>query len=66
MSFFVSEVDSATGAATAPRAQSLVFKLLDWDKNIHIVAHRPGQRIFFNGSTTLNAANLQWEVPLHP
>ena len=66
MSFFVSEVDSLTGKPTAPRAQSLVFKLLDWDKNIHIVAHRPGQRIFFNGSTTLNAADLQWEVPFHP
>ena len=66
MSFFISEVDSLTGTPTAPRAQSLVFKLLDWDKNIHIVAHRPGQRIFFNGSTALNAADLQWEVPLHP
>ena len=66
MSFFISEVDSLTGTTTAPRAQSLVFKLIDWDKNIHIVAHRPGQRILFNGSTTLNAADLQWEVPLHP
>ena len=66
MSFFLSDVDSLSGAPTAPRAQSLVFKLIDWDKNIHIVAHRPGQRILFNGSTTLNAADLQWEVPLHP
>jgi len=66
MSFFISEVDSLTGAPIAPRAQSLVFKLLDWDRNIHIVAYRPGQRIFFNGSTTLNAADLQWDVPLHP
>jgi hypothetical protein len=66
MSFFISELDSLTGAPTAPRAQSLVFKLLDWDRNIHLIAYRPGQRIFFNGSTTLNAADLQWEVPLHP
>jgi hypothetical protein len=66
MSFFISEVDSLTGTPTAPRAQSLVLKLLDWDRNIHIVSHRPGQRIFFNGSTVLNAADLQWEVPLHP
>lgn len=65
MSFFLSEVDSL-GATTAPRAQSLVFKLLDWDHNIHIAAYRPGQRIFFNGSTTLNAADRQWEVPLFP
>lgn len=64
MSFYISEVDSLTGAETAPRAQSLVFRLLDWDGNIHIHAHRPGQRIFFNRSTTLHAADLQWEVPL--
>jgi hypothetical protein len=64
MSFYVSDVDSATGKETAPRAQSLVFRLLDWDGNIHIHAHRPGQRIFFNSSTAIHAADLQWEVPL--
>ena len=64
MSFYISDVDSLTGAETAPRAQSLVFRLLDWDGNIHIHAHRPGQRIFFNTSTKLHAADLQWEVPL--
>ena len=63
MSFYISDVDSLTGAETAPRAQSLVFRLLDWDGNIHIHAHRPGQRIFFNTSTTLHAADRQWEVP---
>lgn len=65
MSFYLAEVDSATGASTTPNSQSLVFKLLDWDRNIHIVSHRPGQRIFFNGSTTLSAEDLVWEVPLH-
>jgi hypothetical protein len=65
MSFYLSDVDSLSGALTAPRSQSLVFKLIDWDKNIHIVSHRPGQRIFFNGSTTLTAEDLAWEVPLH-
>jgi hypothetical protein len=65
MSFYLSDVDSLTGATTAPNAQSLVLKLLDWDRNIHIVSYRPGQRIFFNGSTTLNAGDLVWEVPLH-
>ena len=64
MSFYISDVDSLTGAETAPRAQSLVFRLLDWDGNIRIHAHRPGQRIFFNRSTTLHAADLQWEVPI--
>lgn len=64
MSFYISDVDPASGAETAPRAQSLVFRLLDWDGNIHIHSHRPGQRIFFNGSTTLHAADRQWEVPL--
>lgn len=64
MSFYLSEVDSLTGEPTAPRSQSLVFKLIDWDRNIHIVAHRPGQRFYINGSTMLNAADLQWEVPL--
>ena len=63
MSFYISEVDSTTGAETAPRAQSLVFRLLDWDGNIHIHAHRPGQRIYFNASTALHAADLQWEIP---
>jgi hypothetical protein len=63
MSFYISDVDSATGAETAPRAQSLVFRLLDWDGNIHIHAHRPGQRIFFNASTAIHAADLQWEIP---
>ncbi|MGI9042829.1 MAG: hypothetical protein ACR2GK_01750 [Gemmatimonadaceae bacterium] len=63
MSFYLSDVDSVSGRETAPTAQSLVFRLLDWDGNIHIHAHRPGQRIFFNTSTTLHAADLQWEVP---
>jgi len=63
MSFYLADVDSISGAETAPRAQSLVFRLLDWDGNIHIHAHRPGQRIFFNTSTALHAADLQWEVP---
>lgn len=63
MSFYLSDVDPATGMETAPRAQSLVFRLLDWDGNIHIHAHRPGQRIYFNSSTVLHAADLQWEVP---
>ena len=63
MSFYISDVNSTTGAETAPRAQSLVFRLLDWDGNIHIHAHRPGQRIFFNASTALHAADLQWEIP---
>jgi hypothetical protein len=64
MSFYLSDVDPATGRETAPRAQSLVFKLLDWDGNIRLAAHRPGQRIYFNSSTTMHAADLQWEVPL--
>lgn len=63
MSFYLSDVDS-TGRDTSPRAQSLVFRLLDWDGNIHVHSHRPGQRVYFNGSTTLHAADLQWEVPL--
>ncbi len=29
-SFYLSDVDSLTGRATAPPAQSLVFKLIDW------------------------------------
>ena len=63
MSFYISDVDSLTGKETAPSAQSLVFRLLDWDGNIHVHAHRPGQRIFFNTSTALHAADQQWEVP---
>lgn len=64
MSFYISDVDSLTGKETAPSAQSLVFRLLDWDGNIHIHAHRPGQRLYFNTSTKIHAADLQWEVPL--
>ena len=63
MSFYLSDVDS-TGKDTAPRAQSLVFRLIDWDGNIHVHSHRPGQRIYVNASTALHAADLQWEVPL--
>lgn len=63
MSFYISDVDSISGKETAPRSQSLVFRLLDWDGNIHIHAHRPGQRILFNTSTALHAADQQWEVP---
>ncbi len=62
-SFYLSDVDSLTGKETAPPAQSLVFKLIDWDGNIRIHAHRPGQRFFFNTSTTIHAADRQWEVP---
>jgi hypothetical protein len=65
MSFFLSDVDSLTGQATAPPMQSLVLSLLAWDGSIKFTAHRPGQRIFFQGSTTPRAADLQWEVPLH-
>ncbi|MEO8194594.1 MAG: hypothetical protein ABI681_12155 [Gemmatimonadales bacterium] len=64
MSFYLSDVDSLTGQPTAPRAQSLVFRLIDWDGNIHLQARRPGQRVYFNGSTAVNASDLQWEVPL--
>lgn len=63
-SFYLSNVDSATKQPTAPSAQSLVLKLLDWDGNIHIASHRPGQKIYFNGSTKLWASDLVWEVPL--
>ncbi len=62
-SFYLSDVDSLTGKETAPRAQNLVFKLIDWDGNIRITAHRPGQRIFFNTSTAIHASDKQWEVP---
>ena len=64
--FFLSDVDSLTGKPTAPRSQSLVLTLIDWDNNIHINSMRPNQQIYFNGSTTLNAADLQWQVPLAP
>jgi hypothetical protein len=63
MSFYLSDVDSLSGKDTAPRAQSMVFHLLDWDNHIHISSHRPGQRIFFNASKLINATDLQWEVP---
>jgi len=65
-SYFLSDVDSLTGEATAPRSQSLVFKLISDDGHIHIYAFRPTQQIYFNGSTTLNAGDLQWQVPLAP
>jgi len=64
-SMYLSDVDS-TGKETAVRAQSLVFGLIGADGHIHINAFRPGQRVFFNGSTTINAGDLQWEVPLVP
>ncbi len=64
-SFYLSNVDSLTRQPTAPSAQSLVLRLLDWDGNIHIASHRPGQKIYFNGSTKLLASDLVWEVPLH-
>jgi hypothetical protein len=64
-SFYLSNVDSLTRQPTAPSAQSLVFRLLDWDGNIHIASHRPGQKMYFNGSTKLLASDLVWEVPLH-
>jgi hypothetical protein len=64
MSFSLAELDPATGRPTTPNTQSLVLRLIDWDGNIHIVAYRPRQRIFFNGSTTLRASDLFWEVPL--
>lgn len=65
MSFFLSDVDSLSGEMTAPNMQNLVLRLIDWDGNIKLTAHRPGQRIFFQGSTTPRAADIQWEVPLH-
>ena len=65
MSFFLSDVDSLTGQMTAPSMQNLVLRLIDWDGNIKFTAHRPGQKIFFQGSTTPRAADIQWEVPLH-
>lgn len=64
--FFLSEVDSLTGIPTAPRSQSLVLTLIDFDKHIHFNSMRPNQLIYFNGSTTLNALDLQWQVPLAP
>jgi hypothetical protein len=64
--FYLSNVDSLTGQPDAPRAQNLVFRLIGDDGHIHLTAFRATQRIFFNGSTTTNAADLQWEVPLAP
>ena len=64
--FYLSNVDSLTGQTDAPRAQSLVFRLIGDDGHIHLTSFRAGQRIFFNGSTALNASDLQWEVPLTP
>jgi hypothetical protein len=64
--FYLSNVDSLTGETDAPRAQSLVFRLIGDDGHIHLTAFRATQRIFFNGSTTTNASDLQWEVPLAP
>lgn len=64
--FYLSNVDSLTGQADAPRAQSLVFRLIGDDGHIHLTAFRPAQKVFFNGSTTINASDLQWEVPLAP
>jgi len=64
--FYLSNVDSLTGQTDAPRAQSLVFRLIGDDGHIHLTAFRAGQRIFFNGSTATNASDLQWEVPLAP
>jgi hypothetical protein len=64
--FYLSNVDSVTGQTDAPRAQSLVFSLIGDDGHIHIYAFRATQQIFFNGSTTTNAGDLQWQVPLTP
>lgn len=64
MSFYLSDVDSLTGQPTAPNMQSLVLYLMAWDGSIKFTAHRPGQKIFFQGSTTPRAADIQWEVPL--
>ena len=66
MSFYLADVDSTTGVAKGPVAQSLVLNLLAWDGNIHISSLRPNQRIFFNASTAVNASDLVWEVPLYP
>ena len=64
--FYLSNVDSLSGQPDAPRAQSLVFRLIGDDGHIHLTAFRASQRIFFNGSTATNASDLQWEVPLAP
>lgn len=64
--WYLSNVDSLTGVTDAPRAQSLVFRLIGDDGHIHLTAFRASQKIFFNGSTTTNASDLQWEVPLAP
>jgi hypothetical protein len=63
--FYMSDIDSV-GQTTAPRSQSLVFSLIGEDGHIHIYAFRPTQQIYFNGSTTTNAGDLQWQVPLAP
>ncbi len=63
--FYLSDVDSL-GQTTAPRSQNLVFSLIGEDGHIHIYAFRPTQQIYFNGSTTTNAGDLQWQVPLAP
>lgn len=66
LSLYLADVDSVSGGTKGAVAQSMVFNLLAWDGHIHISALRPNQRIFFNASTTLNASNLVWEVPLYP
>lgn len=65
MSFFLGDVDSTTNVVKGAVAQNLVLNLLAWDGNIHISSLRPNQRIFFNASTTPNASDLVWEVPLY-
>jgi hypothetical protein len=64
--YYLSDVDSVSGQPTAPRSQSLVLRFIGDDGHIHFTAFRPTQRIFFNGSTTVNSADLQWQVPLAP
>jgi len=64
--FYLSDVDSVSGQPTAPRSQSLVLRFIGDDGHIHFTAFRPTQQIFFNGSTTVNSADLQWQVPLAP
>jgi hypothetical protein len=64
--FYLSDVDSLSGQPTAPRSQSLVLRFIGDDGHIHFIAFRPTQQIFFNGSTTVNSADLQWQVPLAP
>lgn len=64
--YYLSDVDSISGQPTAPRSQSLVMRFIGDDGHIHITAFRPTQQILFNGSTTANSADLQWQVPLAP